>query len=196
MQTHRIPAGSTSVIIPVEVWDSSSAVGAKLAGLAHDTASLTCYYNRAGATAGTAITLDVHPTQGTWSTRGFIAIDGTNMPGIYELHVPDACLATGARFCNITLKGASNMVPVDIHIELETVTTDVAAVHTHVADVATATALSAAKTVVDNILRWFTNRRHLTPSRQVLYADDGVTILHTQELEGDGVTSSTRGAVT
>ena len=146
MQNHNRPAGATSQIITVEVWDSSSAVGAKLAGLTFETASLTAYYNRVGAAgAATAISL-VTATKGTWVSGGFVAIDGTNMPGTYELHVPDAALAVGAKAVDIVLKGAANMVSVCIHVELD------AAKQTDGARVfADTTAISGDTTAADNL---------------------------------------------
>lgn len=113
-----LPIGSTSKIIQIPIFDSSSTTGALLTGLAFNTASLTAYYNREGAAgAGTAITLAT-ATKGTWATGGFVAVDGTNLPGWYELHIPDAALASGAKSVAIHLKGATNMVPVPILIEL------------------------------------------------------------------------------
>ena len=121
MQVFRITKGATSVILPISIFDSSSTTGAKLAGLVYNTASLTAYYNRSGAAgAATAITLAT-ATKGTWATGGFVAIDGTNMPGDYELHIPDTALATGANTVLVQLKGAANMVPKNILIELTSV---------------------------------------------------------------------------
>lgn len=121
MQSFTVTKGATSVIIPVSIYDSSSTTGGKLTGLAHDTASLTAYYNRMGAAgSATAITL-ASATKGTWTSGGFVAIDGTNMPGDYELHIPDAALASGANEVAIQLKGASNMVPVNILVHLRAV---------------------------------------------------------------------------
>src|SRR4030065_940631 len=116
-----ITAGTASKIIQIPIFDSSSTIGALLAGLVYNTASLTAYYNREGAAgAGTAITLTT-ATKGTWVAGGFIAVDGTSMPGWYELHIPDAALASGAKSVSIHLKGAANMVPVPILIELTAV---------------------------------------------------------------------------
>lgn len=121
MQTFIIPKGATSVMIPVSIYDSSSTTGAKLAGLAFNTASLTAYYNRMTA-SGSAVQITLATaTKGTWTSGGFVAIDGTNMPGDYELHIPDAALASGVNRVAIQLKGASNMVPVNIEIELTSV---------------------------------------------------------------------------
>jgi hypothetical protein len=117
-----IPAGTTSKIIEFPIFDSSSTTGALLAGLAWNSGSLTAYYDRVGAAgAATAITLATM-TKGTWVTLGFVAVDGTNMPGIYQLGVPDAALAAGATQVTINLKGATNMVPVVIVIQLTSVT--------------------------------------------------------------------------
>lgn len=113
-----IPAGATSRIIAFPIFDSSSTTGAKLAGLVYNTASLTAYYNREGASgAAVAITLAA-ATKGTWVSGGFVAVDATNIPGSYELHLPDAALAVGAKSVLVSLKGAANMVPVDFLIEL------------------------------------------------------------------------------
>ena len=110
--------GTTSKIITLTVFDASSSVGDKLSGLVYNTAGLTAYYNRAGAAgSATAIALKT-ATKGTWTTEGFIAVDPTNMPGDYELHIPDAALASGADSVKIQLRGATNMVPVDVWIDL------------------------------------------------------------------------------
>jgi len=121
VQRFTITKGATSQIIPVSIYDSSSTTGAKLAGLVYNSAGLTAYYYRQGAgTGATAITLAT-ATLGTYSSGGFVAIDGTNMPGDYELHLPNAVLASGANNVIIQLKGATNMVPVNIEIDLTSV---------------------------------------------------------------------------
>jgi hypothetical protein len=113
-----IKKGSTSIILPVSLYDSSSTTGAKLAGLVYNSSGLSAYYNRMGASgAATAIMLAT-ATKGTWATGGFVAIDATNMPGDYELHIPDAALVTGANMVLIQIKGATNLVPKNILIKL------------------------------------------------------------------------------
>lgn len=121
MIQYTLKAGATSQIIPVSIYDSSSTTGAKLTGLVYNSAGLTAYYNRTGASgSATSITLAT-ATKGTWATGGFVAIDGTNMPGDYELHIPDAAIAAGATSVLVQLKGATNMVPVNILIALEVI---------------------------------------------------------------------------
>lgn len=118
MQQYQIEKDSTSVILPISVYDSSSTTGGKLGGLTYGSSGLTCYYNRTGAAgAATAVSL-VTATKGTWTSSGFVAVDDTNMPGDYELHIPNAALATGANSLIIQIYGATNMVPVTILVEL------------------------------------------------------------------------------
>ncbi len=111
-------AGSTSQSIPIKVYDSTNTAGTGLTGLVYNTAGLTAYYKRQGDAASTAITLATM-TVGTWSTGGFKEIDATFMPGHYEFGIPDAALATGATWVTFTFRGAANMAPVDVIIELD-----------------------------------------------------------------------------
>jgi len=112
-----IVKGTTSKLIDVFIQDSSSTTGAGLTGLAFGSAGLTAYYYREGAAASVAITLATM-TRGTWATGGFIVVDATNMPGLYQIGVPDAAFATGANSVVVMLKGAANMAPVVLEIEL------------------------------------------------------------------------------
>ncbi|MGE4196018.1 MAG: hypothetical protein AB7G11_02695 [Phycisphaerales bacterium] len=116
----KLKSGTTSKTIEVVAKDSSSSTGGNLTGLAYNTASLTAYYHRQGAASATAITL-ADGTVGTWSSGGFKAVDGTNLPGHYELGVPDAALAASATYVTIQLKGATNLVPIEVFIELDTI---------------------------------------------------------------------------
>jgi hypothetical protein len=110
-------AGTTSKLIQFAVDDSSSTTGAGLTGLVYNTSSLTAYYYREGAGSSTAITLATM-TLGTWATGGFIVVDGTHMPGLYQLGIPNAAIAAGAKSCVVMLTGATNMAPVRLEIEL------------------------------------------------------------------------------
>jgi len=116
-------AGATSEIWQVFIRDSSSTTGAGLTGLAHNTASLTAYYHRDTDTTATAITL-VTMTVGTFTSSGFKEIDATNMPGWYQFCPPNAALASGAKSCAFHLKGATNMAPLPIEVQLTAVNPD------------------------------------------------------------------------
>src|SRR4051812_22829227 len=111
-----IQAGSTSQTVNVFVRDSSSTTGAGLTGLVYNTSSLVAYYGLSRA-AAVAITLATQTVTGAWSSGGFVEISSANMPGWYRLDIPDAALASG-RFVSIHLKGATNMAPLPIEIEL------------------------------------------------------------------------------
>ena len=116
MAKYQLVKGTTSQTVEVFIQDSSSTTGAGLTGLAFNTASLTAFFYREGDASTTSMTL-VTMTLGTWVTLGFVVVDATNMPGVYQIGIPDAALATGADYVNITLRGASNMV--DLHLEIQ-----------------------------------------------------------------------------
>ena len=110
--------GATSQIFQVFIRDSSSTTGAGLTGLVFNTASLTAYYHRDTDTTATAITL-VTMTVGTFTSSGFKEIDATNMPGWYQFCPPNAALASGAASVTFHLKGATNMAPLPIEVDLD-----------------------------------------------------------------------------
>lgn len=112
-----VKVGSTSQTVNIFIQDSSSATGAGLTGLVFNSAGLTCYYAlpRAAAVSVTLATLAA--VTSAYSSGGFKEIDATNMPGWYRLDIPDAALASG-RFVGLHLKGATNMAPLPLEIEL------------------------------------------------------------------------------
>ncbi len=117
----KIKQGTTSKLARVFVQDSSATDGSGLTGLAYNTASLTAYYIREGDSASTAITLTTGTT-GTWSSGAWSEVDSTYMPGVYEIGLPDAVVdATSEGSVVLMLRGASNMAPVLIEIELDAV---------------------------------------------------------------------------
>lgn len=110
--------GATSQILQVFIQDSSSTTGAGLTGLVFNTSSLTAYFHRDTDTTATAISL-VTMTVGTFTSSGFKEIDATNLPGFYQLCPPNTALASGAASVVIMLKGAANMAPLPIEIDLD-----------------------------------------------------------------------------
>lgn len=108
---------TTSKILRILILDALKGDGSGLTGLVFNSAGLDAFYIREGAASPTAIAL-VTATVGTWTSGGFIEVDATDMPGVYELHVPDAVLATGANSVAILLKGATSMVPLPLEIQL------------------------------------------------------------------------------
>lgn len=111
-------AGATSEIWQLFIADSSSTTGGGLTGLTNATSGLTAYYHRDTDTTATAISI-VSMTSGTFTSGGFKEVDPTNMPGVYEFCPPNAAITTGAKNCIILLKGAANMAPLPILVDLD-----------------------------------------------------------------------------
>jgi hypothetical protein len=111
--------GATSQRRYIFIGDSSSTTGAGLANLAHNSSGLVAYYIAGDLSNEVQITL-VTATLGTYTSGGFIAVDNTNMPGWYEIGIPDAALDGGNQVA-IQFRGATNMVPVNIYIDLDAV---------------------------------------------------------------------------
>jgi hypothetical protein len=111
-----VKQSATSVKASVFIQDSSSTVGAGLGGLVFNTSGLTAYYYREGDASSTAITL-VTMTLGTWTSSGFIVVDGTNMKGMYQLGLPNACFSNLGSVV-VYLQGATNMAPCVLEIQV------------------------------------------------------------------------------
>ena len=110
--------GLTDVTVYLFVQDSSKTTGEGLTGLAYNTANLVASYVRPLGSR-TAITLaTLAAVDSAHSDGGFKEIDATNMPGVYRLDLPDAVCATGVPSAVVMLKGASNMTPVLLEIQL------------------------------------------------------------------------------
>jgi hypothetical protein len=117
----KIKEGTTSKLVHIFIQDATSTTGAGLTGLVYNSAGLTAYYLPEGDASATSITLATM-TVGTWATGGFKEVDATNMPGVYEIGLPDAVIDnTSEGSVLVMLKGATNMVPVLLEIELDKV---------------------------------------------------------------------------
>lgn len=111
-------AGSTSHVLTLFIQNAAATTGDGLAGLAFGTAGLTCYYKRNHGTASVQVPLVNITTLGTYVSGGFKEIDAVNMPGFYEFHPPDAAMASGSGSVAFSLRGATNMAPCPLEIEL------------------------------------------------------------------------------
>ena len=114
----KLSANLTSVTLPIFVANTSSTLGGGLSGLVFNTSGLVAEYRRQSVSTWTTIAL-VSGTLGTWASGGFVA-DGA-LAGAYELQIPDAICASGARWVAIRLYGAANMLPCLIEIEIDAV---------------------------------------------------------------------------
>ena len=118
MSRRKITVGSSSIVIPVFVQDTSSIVGGGLGSLTYNSANLAAKYRREGDTSWSTITLQ-NMTPGVWASGGFVA-DGGPVTGGYDFGVPNAALLSGAKWVEVMIYGAVNMLPVLIEIELDT----------------------------------------------------------------------------
>ena len=108
MARRKILAGSTSVVVPIFIQDSSSTTGAGHGSLVYNSSGLAAKYRRQGDSSWTTFSL-VTATAGTFTSSGFIA-DGGPVTGGYELGIPNAALASGATWVQIAVYGATNML--------------------------------------------------------------------------------------
>jgi hypothetical protein len=124
MQREQIRAGATSQTIDVFVYNGSLTTGLGLTGLAYNSGSLVASYRKGATGTRTAISLATQTVGGAYSSGGFVEIDATNMPGWYRLDIPNAAIDTAGR-TYVTLKGATNMVPVNVIIDCVLAAADV-----------------------------------------------------------------------
>ena len=113
--TIQILGGSTSQTVRLFVQDTSKTDGSGLTGLAHNTSGLVAYYAKGATGTATQITLATQTAGGAWTSGGFVAVDETNMPGVYRLDVPNAALDSEVETI-VMLRGAANMAPVLLRV--------------------------------------------------------------------------------
>lgn len=194
LQKENFYPGSTSTLMRVFIGDSSVTTGAGKTGITAGSASLTCYYLRDGNPATTQITLTA-ATLGTWVSGGFVEVDATHMPGVYELGVPNAVLTASAKKATIFLQGATNMQNTFVDIDMLLTGDPYAALATTTYAPAAA-ALSTSSNTIPQMLSWLAtisgNKIATTVSTQTLYAGDNTTTVAAATVTDDG-TTSTRG---
>lgn len=140
-----LKGGATDVTLYVFVQDTSQTDGSGLTGLVWNTSGLTCYYVRERGTP-TALTLaTLASATAAHADGGFIAADGTNMPGVYRLDLSDTIIASGSDSAVLMLKGATNMAPVLVEIQLTGVDLQAAQIDTNV------TQISGTAAAADNL---------------------------------------------
>lgn len=121
MPKASLVGGTSSYICTVFIQDSSKTTGAGLTGLTNSTCG-TFYYKRSNGSASVSCTINSITTLGTYAgsatNAAFKEIDSTNMPGFYELHIPNNALASGALNVACSLKGGTNAAPIALEFEL------------------------------------------------------------------------------
>jgi len=113
----QLKKAAVNVTLYVFIQDSSSSTGGGLTGLTFESASLVASFVRPLA-ARAALSLITQTVTGAHADGGFVEVDSANMPGVYRLDLSDAVCATGVDTTIIMLKGATNMAPVLLEIQL------------------------------------------------------------------------------
>jgi hypothetical protein len=109
-----VKTGSTSRLEHVFILDSTSTTGAGKTGLTN--ASVTMHFFRPADTTVTSVTLSAG-TLGTWTTGGFKEVNATDMPGVYEIGMPNAVFAATFNHSVVMIKG-TGIAPVVLEYNL------------------------------------------------------------------------------
>jgi len=101
------------------IFVKASSTGSGLTGLTHSSSGLTWSWwaENTGNAGGNAVTI-ASATRGTWTSGGFVEIDSSLLPGMYEIGIPNAVLAAGASWAVMQIFGASGMLPVTVELQL------------------------------------------------------------------------------
>lgn len=116
----KIKEGTTNKILRVFLQDATATDGRGKTGLVI-VDGMTCYWIAEGDTSPTQLSISLGGTVGTYSSGSLCEVDATNMPGVHELSIPDACIdSTSDGSVLIMLRSSANsVVPVLIEIELD-----------------------------------------------------------------------------
>lgn len=197
-----VAKGAVDQTIYVEILDSASTTGGRKTGIVYNSAGLTAYYVRNGASA-TAITLaTLAAANSAHSDGGFKEVDATNMPGVYRLDLPDAAVASGADSVVVTIKGASGAAQVSAEIQLtginaQNATTgglgnlDVAS-----STLATASALSAVAGYIDTEVAAIKAKTDNLPASPAATGDIPTAVQNADALLGRNVAGGSNGTRT
>jgi hypothetical protein len=195
-----------SVILRVFLSDSSATTFAGKTGLTSASSGLIIStikngeatptaYTQAGSTIETIATLGTYAAP-TASKCRFKEVDATNHPGLYEIQLADARLASTPSLI-VTISGVSNLRQEQIEVQC----LDLAAAAlgtTTFAEPAqgapAATATLAAK--INYLYKAWRNKKSQDATTFKLYADDGTTVDHKATVADDGTTASVTEKVT
>ena len=193
-----VPKGTTSYICHVFIQDTSSTVGAGKTGL--NNTHITLAYMRRGATASVNVTtINSITTLGTYNgsatQAAFKEVDATNMKGIYELHLPNNALASGAD--SVVLKvqdaGSNNVQEVSLEIPLtgcDLKTTGALLDTISVTDPGVQSGHTTLSKMLVAIWRSIFRKKTLIATAAKFYADDGTTVNNKNTVSDDGTTQT------
>lgn len=108
-----IKSGTTSKLDCVYITTLST--GAALTGATYSGVTIS-YFLSTGSTVthASAVTM----TLGTWVTLGFVQVDATNFPGLYQIGVPNGVFATASTNGFLSITGISGQAPCVVKYEV------------------------------------------------------------------------------
>lgn len=96
---------NNNVLVVLRTEDATSSVHAPDTG--EPFGDLTIAYQKNTDTAHTAVTA-VAGTEGSWTSAGWIELDATALPGVYQFSVPNAALQGGPSTTQVVIRFKSN----------------------------------------------------------------------------------------
>jgi len=116
--------GLTSQSIDLFANDTSSTVGAGLAGLLHNSPGIQAAYRIGASGTVTSFSLVTQTVGAAWVSGGFVEVDSSLMKGVYRLDLPNVVSGTEA-FVTVYLSGAANMGPIVLRLDCKPIAVDV-----------------------------------------------------------------------
>ncbi len=113
----KVKQGVTSKLVRFFVSDSTATDGRGKTGIAYNASGLSAYYIGEGDSTPTQITL-ASGAVGVWSSGGWSEVSASYLPGVYEVGLPDAAIDATSNSVVVMLKGATDMAPVLIEVQL------------------------------------------------------------------------------
>lgn len=192
---------STGVILRVKLLDSSVTTGAGLTGLTYtssglkisaiaDTEATTVTYAQGSSNLEDITTLGTYAAPTSGKAR-FKAVDGTNHPGVYEIHLANTRFSvSSARSLLVSVNGATNLAQCDFVVQLDNLNEQADAILAR--DMSAVTG-EASRSLL-NAIRFLRNKWAISGGTLTVYEEDDSTSAWTSALTtsaaADPVTTS------
>lgn len=111
--------GTTSQIVHLFVQSAGATNGAGFTGLSFSASGLAMAYIRPGSAGHATVTLTGSGINlGTFTSGAFLEVSAGTMPGVYEFHVPNAAITSGASRVVFMVQGNASIAPTPFEIQL------------------------------------------------------------------------------
>lgn len=187
MPDFGIYAGDTSKTVYFRLRDSTT--GLAKTGLLYNSAGASAYYTLPLAAASSITLASLASPSASWSSGGFVEVDGTNAKGLYRLDLPNASIASGA-FTVISLE-FDGVVEESMQIPLFPRAQSVLDVETYPQPGQGALpATTSLAVMIRYLYKVMRNKKEQTASEFRVFADDTLTVDHKCSVSDDGVTAT------